>query len=510
MQSYVYVILLATVTFIGCSQDTDLSEMSKESLSGGPYQTTGFKVGEVTSTEAIIWARTTRGAVRVSAESPMPEFLYRNPENGELIEGPDSLVPNVGQWDPVFSYPPGATVETIEGAAPGAKGQVRVRYRPTNQSRWATTDWEPVDPERDFTKQIRLQDLQPGMHYELEVEARAPGVDAVSSSLQGRFKTAPRADDPARIVFALSSCQEYITQDAPSGGFKIYPSILEINPDFYINTGDIIYYDRWAKNLELARWVWARMFSLPTNFDFHRQISSYFIKDDHDTWMNDAWPGRDVKLMGDFTFAEGQSTFLEQVPMGGRTYRTYRWGKDVQIWMVEGRDYRSPNTDPDGPEKTIWGAEQMAWFKDTVEKSDATFKILVSPTPIVGPDRDNKFDNHANIGFQFEGSLLRNFIAQQDNMIVITGDRHWQYVSIDSQTGLREYSIGPASNEHADGWRNDDIRPEHQYLNVVGGFMTVTSERLDATPRLILRHHGVDGNILNEDTLVATIQSASK
>lgn len=502
--------MLAIVAFLGCSQNTELPTMSKEAPPEGPYQATGFKVGEVTSTEAIIWTRTTRAADRVSAESPMPEFLYRNPDTGELIEGPDSLVPNVGQWDPVFNYPPGATIDTIEGAVPGAAGQVRVRFRPIHQSSWVSTGWETVDSERDFTKQIKLRDLRPGTSYELAVEARELGADTVTSSLQGRFKTAPRADDTARIVFALSSCQEYITQDAPSGGFKIYPSILEINPDFYINTGDIIYYDRWAKNLELARWVWARMFSLPTNFDFHRQISSYFIKDDHDTWMNDAWPGRDVKLMGDFTFAEGQSTFLEQVPIGGRTYRTYRWGKDVQIWMVEGRDYRSPNTDPDGPEKTIWGAEQIAWFKDTVEKSDATFKILVSPTPIVGPDRDNKFDSHANIGFQFEGSLLRNFIAQQDNMIVITGDRHWQYVSIDSQTGLREYSIGPASNEHAGGWRNDDIRPEHRYLNVVGGFMTVTAERLDATPRLILRHHGVDGNILNEDTLVATIKSASK
>lgn len=509
MKSYRYIVLLAMFAFLGCSGKTDLSAMSNEANPDGPYQATGFKVGEVTSTEAIIWTRTTQSADRVSAESPMPVFLYRNPNTGELIEGPDSLVPNVGQWDPVFSYPPGATVETIEGAVPGAKGQVRVRYRPINQPSWATTDWDSVDSERDFTKQIKLSDLFPGTSYEIAVEARALGAETVSSSLDGRFKTAPLADEPARIVFALSSCQEYPRQDAPDGGFKIYPSILEINPDFYINTGDIIYYDRWAKNLELARWVWARMFSLPTNFDFHRQMSSYFMKDDHDTWMNDAWPGRDVKLMGDFTFAEGQRTFLEQVPMEEQTYRTYRWGKDVQIWMVEGRDYRSPNTDPDGPEKTIWGAEQIAWFKDTVRNSDATFKILVSPTPMVGPDRDNKFDSHANIGFQFEGSLLRDFIAQQDNMIVITGDRHWQYVSVDSQTGLREYSIGPASNEHADGWRNDDIRPEHQYLNVVGGFMTVTSERLDATPRLILRHHGVDGNILNEDTLVATIQSTS-
>lgn len=65
--------------------------------------------------------------------------------------------------------------------------------------------------------------------------------------------------------------------------------------------------------------------------------------------------------------------------MGDKTYRTVRWGKDLQIWMVEGRDFRSPNTMEDGPEKTIWGAEQMAWFKRTVQASDATFRVLTHP-----------------------------------------------------------------------------------------------------------------------------------
>ena len=116
-------------------------------------------------------------------------------------------------------------------------------------------------------------------------------------------------------------------------------------------------------------------------------MASYFIKDDHDTWKNDCWPSMQSVYLGDFTFDQGKAIFLEQVPMGAKTYRTVRWGKDLQIWMVEGRDFRSPNTDPDGPDKTIWGAEQKAWFKRTVEESDATFRVLISPTPVVGPDR---------------------------------------------------------------------------------------------------------------------------
>ncbi len=33
--------------------------------------------------------------------------------------------------------------------------------------------------------------------------------------------------------------------------------------------------------------------------------------------------------------------------------RTFRWGKTLQIWLVEGRDYRSPNNMPDGPEDPV-------------------------------------------------------------------------------------------------------------------------------------------------------------
>ena len=203
--------------------------------------------------------------------------------------------------------------------------------------------------------------------------------------------------------------------------------------------------------------------------------------------------------MGEFTWDQGIGVFLEQVGMGKNTYRTVRWGKDLQVWMVEGRDYRSANTDPDGPDKTIWGAEQKAWFKRTVEASDATFRVLISPTPIVGPDRANKNDNHANRGFTHEGNEIRRFLAEQKNMYVVCGDRHWQYVSVDDETGVREYSSGPSSNEHAGGFRDELRTDEHRYLNITGGFLAGIVDREGDSPVLTFRHYSVDGEILNED-----------
>jgi alkaline phosphatase D len=93
----------------------------------------------------------------------------------------------------------------------------------------------------------------------------------------------------------------------------------------------------------------------------------------------------------------------------------------------------------------------------------------------VGPDRDNKHDNHSNKDFAHEGNELREFIASQQNIVVVCGDRHRQYVSVDPQTGLREYSCGPVSDKHAGGWSQDDFREKyHRYLNVIGGFLSVT------------------------------------
>ena len=286
----------------------------------------------------------------------MPDFLYRAPGSDKLQEPPPGRF-HPHDWVPVVQYPDGSSIEYIEGAVIGSSGEARVRYRETSADDWQSTNWEPVDPERDFIRQFMLTGLAPATEYELRVEARPTGSETASSALDGQFRTAPAPDQVARVVFTATTGTEYDDLDAPAGGFRIHQSMMDIGADFFVHTGDIVYYDAWAKNVDLARWGWARMFSLPTSLEFHRQVPAYFMKDDHDVWQDDTWPTQESRYMGDFTFQDGVEIFKEQVPMGERTYRTFRWGQDVQIWLAEGRDYRSANPDPDETTKTIWGAE---------------------------------------------------------------------------------------------------------------------------------------------------------
>ena len=164
------------------------------------FQTTGIKICEVDADSAIVWTRLTRNPERVGTEGPIPVVQYRNPETGEL-EGrqgrPDREV--------VVEFPDGSTVDTIEGAVPGAAGETRVRFRKQGDADWRETGWHEVDPESDYTAQIILSGLAAGSPYEIEVQGRAAPDADVSSTVAGGFRTAPAPDVEAPVTFTVTS-----------------------------------------------------------------------------------------------------------------------------------------------------------------------------------------------------------------------------------------------------------------------------------------------------------------
>jgi arylsulfatase A-like enzyme/phosphodiesterase/alkaline phosphatase D-like protein len=450
----------------------------KAKASEAVHMANGIKIGEVTSSSAIIWTR-----------------LTKNPERN--IEG-TPFAKNVNKERKSL---PIADLDKMEGSVPGTAGEVRITYWPVEQgAEKVILAWTPVEGDRDFTCQIPLSELKAGTRYSVIVEGRPTGTEKPSCRVQGEFGSAPGVGSAQKVSFTVVTGQDYPRRDDLENGHKIYPEMQKLSPDFFVHTGDIEYYDKpapYADSVELARFKWNRIYSMPFQRTFHNKTASYFIKDDHDTLKNDCWPGQ---VYGNLTWEQGVKLFPEQIPIGKKTYRTVRWGKDLQIWLMEGRDFRSPNNMPDGPKKTIWGEEQKKWFFDSVQKSDATFRVLISPTPIVGPDRGGKNDNHANKGFTHEGAELRAFLGNQKNMFVVCGDRHWQYVSEDSKTGVREYSCGPTANSHAGGFSEKYRSPMHQYLNVVGGFLRVEVARVEGQPEIRFQHYGVGGKINNNDT----------
>ena len=78
--------------------------------------------------------------------------------------------------------------------------------------------------------------------------------------------------------------------------------------------------------------------------------------------------------------------------------------------------------------------------------SDAKFKLIISPTPLVGPDDAYKKDNHVNtLGFRTEGEAFFQWLRANefspDELFIICGDRHWQYHAI-HPSGYQEFSCG--------------------------------------------------------------------
>jgi alkaline phosphatase D len=456
--------------------------LARPSVGAESHQASAVKIGEMTDTTAIAWVRYTKNA-EANSNGPV---LERDGVNDRRRASSAS------------------DTATFKWAAPGAVGKVRLRYgRKADLADARETAWVEVGPQCDFHHQFHFNGLAPGTEYFYASETAPLNGSSRHAFLRGRFRTAPRADQANPVTFALLNCQMFEHRDNEDG-FDMYPAALALDPQFVVFTGDNVYYDRdrpFARSAALARFHWQRMYSLPRHAKLLRSVGTYWIKDDHDTLGDDSWPGKVDRRLAPFTFDEGQRIFREQVPMGERTYRTFRWGRDLEIWLIEGRDFRSPNTDPDGPQKTILGPEQKHWLRETLQASDATWRILISPTPWVGPDRGgNKADNHADPSFHHESAEMLAWFQKTlgNNFVIVCGDRHWQYHSVHPQFGVREFSVGPCSDAHA---QHPQLNPAwHRFFRDKGGFASVNTFRVRDVPRLTIRLHDTKGTVVHQWT----------
>ncbi len=483
-KSFIPIILLLVFTLPSCET---LNETE------GPYFGNGFHNGWADQTSIVLWTRLTQNP---EGNTNGAKFLIPTGKEHKRLD-------REANADSIYAaqLPEGKTLDEMIGACPGASGEVKLTYYPlTSQDKKIELDWVAVDDEKNFTNQWKLEDLTPDTKYVVKIEARLDAKSKVSDQIDGAFRTPPALDTESEIEFCVVTCHDYWRKDDPNG-HKIYDAMMKIFPDFYVHTGDVEYYDKpepYAMTEELMYFKWDRLFALPLQRKFWSQVTTYFQKDDHDALKNDAWPGMSY---GTVSWERGLEIFdKEQFPNHEKFYKTIRWGKDLQIWITEGRNYRSHNDMPDGPEKSIYGPEQKAWLYRTLQESDATFKVIINANPVLGPDRKNKRDNYANEGFQTEGDEIREFLNQFDNIYLCNGDRHWQYVTNPEGTNLWEFSCGAGADMHAGGWSQEDVRQQHRFLRVKGGFLTGTVSRKNGVPTLTFRHMDVDGNVVHEET----------
>lgn len=403
-----------------------------------------------------------------------------------------------------------------DGDIPGAAGVARFEFG-TNPN-FQTTFLTPLlraDPEHDFIVRARLEGLEAGTTYVYRLLYGESETDLKKGPPRS-FRTLPDPAADAAISFVMGSCQNYaffmrgIRGDgvgaAPeadrSEGYPSYAAMLALHPDFFVGTGDIVYYDHPAKTaartLEELRKKWHEQFRLPRMTRFFSSTPAFWSKDDHDFRFNDADLVGEKKPLP----KTGIAVFREQMPLlpaGDETspsYRTRRVHRHLQLWFTEGRDYRSPNNLRDGPDKTIWGQAQREWLDRTLRESDARWKVIISPTPMVGPDSNRKADNHANLkGFRYEADDFFSGLKRDgvENVMIFCGDRHWQYHSI-HPLGFEEYSCGALNDENAiSGVKSGSpdstdpqgiVRQPFLYPKPTGGFLHIA---LNGGSRAVLK-----------------------
>ena len=368
----------------------------------------------------------------------------------------------------------------------------------------------------DFTARVYLSDLPTGQQLFYRVIFQDLADRNISSTpVTGRFRTPANEGKDKDIFFAWSGCSGGqgwgINRDW--GGMKIYETIRKLDPDFFIHCGDNVYPDNPIQSEERLEngTIWknittaekSKVAETLTEFRghyiynlldenvrrFNAEVPLLVQWDDHET-TNNWYPGeildddRYTVKSCDLLAARGKRALLEYMPFRWdgndpeRIYRGFKYGANLDIFMLDERSYRGPNTanrqTVASAETAFLGNAQVSWLKSQLLGSKATWKVIASDMPIGIIVRDREaFENFANGDGPALGQGARERVLERGpRRVAVAAVLHLAAGDVGRGGGERGVErlvglVGRASGGHHDGAGG-------QRRRVVGGHGGVT------------------------------------
>ena len=320
-------------------------------------------------------------------------------------------------------------------------------------------------PTNDLTVQVRVAALAAGKRYWYRF------AQAGTRSPVGVFKTAPAPTTDVRVRFAYSGDADATPRNGKPGfnGFQVYGRMAGEGNDFNINLGDTIYSDSEVSGSGVARTVpqkWEK-YRLALALQPLRRLRAatglYSQWDDHE-FVNDYSRAEN----GDAIYTAGVKAFRDYSPVtytsGLGLYRSVRWGKNLELFFLDERSFRSAKADDacggdlaptapqsvrnavatiapalatpvspaclaaiNDPTRTMLGAAQYAAFTQAIQASTATFKVVVNEVPI---QQFYALPYDRWEGYAAERERLLHFLqANTRNVVFLTTDTHANLVN---------------------------------------------------------------------------------
>ena len=323
----------------------------------------------------------------------------------------------------------------------------------------------------DFTARALLTGLPPGQRIFYQVLFQdLRDASAWSRPVRGSFKTPPAVRRDVSFAWSADTAGQGFGIDRSRGGFKLYQTMLDAAPDFFVHCGDVIYADNplvpeltlddgsiWRNLVTPAKAKVAETLDeFRGNYQYNllddnlrrlaAEVPQVFLWDDHEVvnhWdttqlLDDArYTEKSVALLA----ARGRRAFLEYCPLrssadGERICRSLPYGPSLELFVVDLRSHRGPNGPR--PEPPLWGPEQLEWLKRALRASAATWKVIVHGMPLgllipdVYDDPKRGFESIAAgdgppAGREREVADLLAFLKRERvrNVVWITGDVHY-------------------------------------------------------------------------------------
>ena len=403
----------------------------------------------------------------------------------------------------------------------------------------------------DHTVKARLTGLKPHERYYYRFET------SNRESPVGRFQTALPEDSNEPVRLGYFSCQNY-----PHGYFNAHELMAREDLDFVVNLGDFIYAeslhsradgtgvrdDRIGTRAPGRGAGGAHPVGLPAKVPAlpHGRVAApdaasfpmVSTWDDHEVQDNYAGNAADGGLPPEQRYSQarrraGYKAFFEHMPhyaepLGtNRNYRTQRFGKNVELIMLDQRQYRDnqPCNDAVAPQcadynnpRNFLGRKQMDFFKNTLSKSTAAWKLVGNEVMIMpvktGPTTYFGFDKlaglpgrasrgpHPHQGGQHPGRRLphRGHPHVRDRRRAdrrerrVRGDRDRR--RLDHVAGARRGQHRPRRRHRAEGQRR---QPEHVAGRHPGAHRRQPLGRLRRLRPPRLRHRGGVGDRADGD-----------
>jgi alkaline phosphatase D len=424
----------------------------------------GVAVGDVTSQSALLWLRT---------------------------EGPRAVQI---EWASVAAWELMSKMATIR--SPAARTAVFV-----------------TSADRDYTLMIPLDGLASATRYRYHILVGQAQGEPMTSAAYGEFTTLPDAANSAPVTFAWSGdlggqgrCRR------GAAGYPIFDVMRAQQLDFFLFLGDTVYGDNLcpsppnepgadflATTLAAYRARHRDQRGAEALRRFLDSVPVYVIWDDHEVRNNFAGPF-------DRQMPAGRQALREYWPIRvapddpQRLYRTVRAGADLEVFILDTRQYRSRNADQDGPAKTMLGERQLQWLLSALTESTATWKVIVTTVPlsiskgggVAVPGNDGWAGGTDGTGFERERQVIVDCILGQrvKNVVFLAGDVHYVQANAydpngDGAPDFHEFVVGPLSAAFGPktpanaGLRPTTLINEGGYFNF--GLIRVTKSSFDVT-----------------------------